>query len=199
MSASVSGLSRALPWLAAAGVLSALSVHLIEQGRAWFELAQEAHNVAPQASQNTAQTQPITPLLALFKGPQSSAAASTASTLPIRLQASFVSPNSEQSRAVLYIEGGKPQRYAVGDQIQNGLFLQAIFRDHVELKNQGRTENLGFPHLRTAHNTGAANSELSLTPEQQAEQLEQQRSDNLSQLREQMERLRQQMQGSAAD
>lgn len=199
MSASVSGLSRALPWLAAAGVLSVLSVHLIEQGRAWFELAQEAHNAAPQASQNTAQTQPTTPLLALFKGPQSSAAASTASTLPIRLQASFVSPNSEQSRAVLYIEGGKPQRYAVGDQIQNGLFLQAIFRDHVELKNQGRTENLGFPHLRTAHNTGAANSELSLTPEQQAEQLEQQRSDNLSQLREQMERLRQQMQGSAAD
>lgn len=68
-----------------------------------------------------------------------------ATNLGITLLGSFVHVDPQRSSAIIQLSGGKPRRYGIGEEIQTGIRLHAVYRERVELERNGRLENLSFP------------------------------------------------------
>lgn len=115
--------------------------------------------------------------------------------LQLTLLGSFVNPDSKRSTAIILVAGGKPRRLTVGEELNAGVRLQAVQQDHVVLSRNGREESLHFPRLRSATVSASSAAYAPLQPT--AEQLEQLQSEDVQQLQQRMEVLRQQMEGDS--
>jgi general secretion pathway protein C len=195
-------LSGAQRWLVprAPSILAVLIIALICVSLAWQSLAWQRLLQRPEAnSRSTSQTTPskVTPtsLLPLFASPQAanSSAAAPSTNLRLTLLGSFVHADPARSSAIIVLEGSKAKGYRVGSQLSDGVILHAVYRDHVELKRNGRLESLAFKlHSPVA---SAANTRQP-TPDYNAAQLQQFEEENGQQLRQRMQELQQQMQAS---
>jgi general secretion pathway protein C len=194
-------LSGAQRWLVprAPNILAVLIIAFICISLAWQSLAWQRLLQRPAVSTSSAsQTAPskVTPtsLLPLFSSPDAANSSAAPSTnLRLTLLGSFVHADPARSSAIIALEGSKAKRYGVGSQLSDGVLLHAVYRDHVELKRNGRLESLAFK-LRSPVASAANTSQP--TPDYNAAQLQQFEEENGQQLRQRMQELQQQMQMS---
>jgi general secretion pathway protein C len=120
-----------------------------------------------------------------------------ATQLNLTLLGSFVHADPERSSAIIRREGSEPQRYGVDSEIANGVRLSTVYPDRVELLRNGKRESLTFPQRQSS------NDQTIYTPSYDAQssvdELNQLEADNLEQLRERMDALRQQMEASGTE
>ncbi|MBU0809889.1 MAG: secretion protein XcpP [Gammaproteobacteria bacterium] len=176
-------------------LVAAMSISLAWQTAEWARLLR-----APVAASNSTATLVATALPAeigqLFGSDVANDQLAPDTNLRLTLLGSFVHADPQRSSAIIRSEGSVAQRYSVDSEISSGVRLHAVAADHVELMRNGRRESLRFP----LHHS-AADNQQNYTPEVMAdpvEQLNDLQDDNLSQLRERMEALRQQMQDSGS-
>ncbi len=119
-----------------------------------------------------------------------------ATQLSLTLLGSFVNADPERSSAIIRREGSEPQRYAIDSEVSNGVHLAAVYPDHVELLRNGKRESLTFPQRQS----GDSQSVYSHADDGQSsvDELNQMEADNLAQLRERMDALREQMEASGS-
>lgn len=184
--------------LVVAGMSLSLSWQIVDLRRLLHSPAPVSDS-APATNQNRPLA--VEPLQGLFGTPvqQNGDQPAPPTNLQLTLLGSFVNPDSKRSTAIILVAGGKPRRLTVGDEINSGVRLHAVHQDHVVLSRNGREESLHFPRLRTATTTAATYSEQydpQYDPaEPTAEQLEHLQSEDVQQLQQRMEVLRQQMEG----
>lgn len=189
-------------WLHRHGVsiLFLLGICAMSLSLSWqtLDLVRLLRSPAPTASDSTtsAQQQPIAleALQGLFGTPliQRGDQPAPATTMQLTLLASFVSPNSQRSSAIVLAAGGKPKRLAIGDEISDGVSLQAVHQDHVVISRNGRDESLRFPRQRSSAAIQQHNAPEEL-PAPTTEQLEQLQGEDIQLLQQRMELLRQQL------
>jgi general secretion pathway protein C len=198
-------LSGAQRWLAprAPNILAAVIIAFICTSLAWQSLAWQRLLQRPAANANSAspaaQEQPTaSSLLPLFNSPDAatSSAVAPSTNLRLTLLGSFVHADPARSSAIIVLEGNKAKGYAVGAQLSDGVSLHAVYRDHVELKRNGRLESLAFKLHPPVTNTASAANTNPATPDYNAAQLQQFEEENGQQLRQRMQELQQQMQAS---
>jgi len=179
--------------LAAIAVVLAMSISLAWQSAEWLRLLRtppatsELNPSAPNAPASHPQ------LGQLFGHSQPGSADAPATNLRLTLLGSFVHADPKRSSAIIRSEGSPAQRYSVDSEISSGVRLHAVSADRVELLRNGRRESLSFP-LSQAQDS--ANTYNSNSAEDSLEQLSEMENDNLAQLRERMDALRQQMEAS---
>ena len=170
-----------------------MSISLAWQSAEWLRLLR-----TPPATSELNPSAPSTPanhpqLGQLFGHSQSDNADAPATNLRLTLLGSFVHADPKRSSAIIRSEGSPAQRYSVDSEISSGVRLHAVSADRVELLRNGRRESLSFP-LSQAQDS--ANTYNSNSAEDSLEQLSEMENDNLAQLRERMDALRQQMEAS---
>ena len=190
-------LQRQATSLAGIVLILAMSISLAWQSADWLRLLR-----APvAASSNSASEAPVAavnPEIGQLFGTSSAATDGPAPSTNLRLTllGSFVHADPQRSTAIILSEGSTAQRYSVNSEISSGVRLHSVAADRVELMRNGRRESLSFPL-----NSSTAGSLQSNTQDATAdplEQLSEMESDDLSQLRERMDALRQQMQDSGS-
>lgn len=205
-------LSGAQRWLVprAPNILATLIIALICISLAWQSLTWQRllQRPAANANANAGNTNPAvsgnrtpTSLLPLFASPVEADSQATAPSTNLRLSllGSFVHADPARSSAIIVLEGSKAKGYRVGAQLSDGVILHAVYRDHVELKRNGRLESLAFkrppPVTRAAQQNPNPNPNPSM-PDYNAAQLQQFEEENGQQLRQRMQELQQQLQAS---
>ncbi|MBX9914710.1 MAG: secretion protein XcpP [Pseudomonadaceae bacterium] len=194
-------LSGAQRWLIprAPHLLATLIIALICASLAWQSLAWQRLLRSPQASPASQQQTPASPtptsLLPLFTSPAAATSSTAApnTNLSLTLMGSFVHADPARSSAIIAQQGSKAKRYLVGSQLGDGVLLQAVYRDRVVLKRNGRLETLAF---KKRQGLPATVSDSAPNPDYNLEQLQQFEAENGNQLRERMQALQQQMQAS---
>lgn len=194
VSATQHWLQRHAITLAAIAVVLAMSISLAWQSAEWLRLLRtppatsELNPSAPNAPASHPQ------LGQLFGHSQPDNADAPATNLRLTLLGSFVHADPKRSSAIIRSEGSPAQRYSVDSEISSGVRLHAVSADRVELLRNGRRESLSFP---LSQPQDSANSySRSDSAEDSLEQLSEMENDNLAQLRERMDALRQQMEAS---
>lgn len=190
-------LQRQATSLAGIALILAMSVSLAWQSADWLRLLR-APVAASSNSTSEAPVAAVNPEIGQLFGTSSAATDGPAPSTNLRLTllGSFVHADPQRSTAIILSEGSTAQRYSVNSEISSGVHLHSVAADRVELLRNGRRESLSFPL-----NSSTAGSLQSNTQEVMAdplEQLSEMESDDLSQLRERMDALRQQMQDSGS-
>lgn len=190
-------LQRQAPTLVGLALVTAMSVSLAWQSADWLRLLR-APVAATSNSTNevplTAQNADISQLFGASNVVNNGPAPST--SLRLTLLGSFVHADPQRSSAIIRSEGSPAQRYAIDSEIISGVRLQSVAADHVELLRNGRRESLSFPHVSSTVSSQQGSSQQSM--DDPLDQLSEMESDDLSQLRERMDALRQQMQDSGS-
>jgi general secretion pathway protein C len=185
-------LRRHAPSLLGLVLILVMSVSLAWQTADWLRLLRSPTAVS---THNTAQNPgtALSPELGqLFGRNQSNSnAPAPATNLRLSLVGSFVHTDPKRSSAIIRSEGSDTRRYLIDDEISSGVRLHAVAADHVQLLRNGRRESLSFPQ-RTLQNDIADQRHTS----ESLEELRTLEDDNMTQLRERMEALREQMQAS---
>lgn len=136
------------PSLIAALLALAMTLSLMRELRDWMQLQQEPAPADPASNQTAAPRLALERLEPLF-GPAITTTTSNgtppATNLGMTLRGSFVHADPQRSSAIIQRSGNRPQRYTVGDEIQDGIRLHAVYRDRIELERNGRLESLPFP------------------------------------------------------
>jgi general secretion pathway protein C len=114
--------------------------------------------------------------------------------LRLTLLGSFVHADPQRSSAIIRSEGQSAQRYTLNSEITDGVRLHAVAADRVELMRNGRRESLSFPLERSANAGLQSHTQDAMADP--LEQLSDMQTDDLNQLRERMNALREQMQAS---
>ena len=181
--------------LTGAVLVLTMSVSLAWQAADWLRL------LRPPALPPSGQTarQPVSAqsnnLAHLFgANPSASAAPAPATSLRLTLQGSFVHADPTRSSAIISSEGQPPQRFSIGSEISPGVHLDAVHADHVELLRSGRREILAFPRPRSDQSIQTSAQPATDT----LSQLDELENHDLTQLRERMDALRQQMEASGS-
>ncbi len=185
------------PTLAGVVVVLAMSIALAWQTADWLRFLRAP---APDSAPNSAQRQaPVSSQhLAPLFGASSldDAPPAPATNLRLTLLGSFVHADPKRSSAIIRHEGSQAQRYQVGSEMPDGIRLHAVYADRVEVERNGRRESLNFPRSQSSDQAMAYSpSETSTDALDQLDELE---ADNLEQLRERMDALRQQMDATGA-
>lgn len=194
VSATQHWLQRHAITLAAIAIVLAMSISLAWQSAEWLRLLR-----TPPATSELNPSTPNAPashpqLGQLFGHSQPDSADAPATNLRLTLLGSFVHADPKRSSAIIRSEGSPAQRYSVDSEISSGVRLHAVSADRVELLRNGRRESLSFP---LSQPQDSANSySRSDSAEDSLEQLSEMENDNLAQLRERMDALRQQMEAS---
>ncbi|MDP2243989.1 MAG: type II secretion system protein N [Pseudomonas sp.] len=181
--------------LSASVVVLAISISLAWQTADWLRLL---HTPAlPPSVQNAQETvKPPSQALANLFGTSSPASTAPAppTSLRLTLLGSFVHADPARSSAIIGSAGQPPQRFSIGSEITPDVHLDAVHANHVELLRSGRRETLAFPRSQSdqAIQTSAQSATDSLS------QLDELENHDLTQLRERMDALRQQMQASGS-
>ncbi len=190
-------LQRQAPTLAGLVLVTAMSVSLAWQSADWLRLLR----VPVVASSNSANELPLTAQntnIGQLFGTSSIASDAPAPSTNLRLTllGSFVHADPQRSSAIIRSEGSPAQRYSIDSEISSGVSLHSVAADRVELMRNGRRESLSFPHVSSTASSQQSSSQQSMAdPLDQLSELE---SADLSQLRERMDALRQQMQDSGS-
>jgi general secretion pathway protein C len=152
------GLQRQAPLVLSALLLLLLGAGLAWQSVEWLRLlrsppaAIESRRAAPPATPTLAQ------LAALFGPTPVTQGAPPATTLRLTLHGSFVNAAPQRSSAIIQRNGDKPQRFAIGSELESGVRLHAVYADHIEVERNGRLETLRFPQHGNLSNVPAAGS-----------------------------------------
>ncbi|CAD5109756.1 type II secretion system protein N [Zestomonas carbonaria] len=190
-------LQRHVPILLGALLVIAMSVGLAWQTADWIRLLRTPPAVQGAAPSSALSTPALERLETLFGPARSSSDSAPPSTnLRLTLRGSFVNADPQRSSAIVQRDSGKPKRFAVGEEIDSGVRLHAVYRDRIELDRNGRLETLTFPAptSRTVNNLDypapdsiqdSATDDLSALQEEDA-----------ALLRERLEALRQQMEAA---
>ncbi|MCZ4323921.1 type II secretion system protein N [Pseudomonas anguilliseptica] len=178
-------------------LILAMSISLAWQSADWLRLLR-APVAASSNSTSEAPAAVVNPEIGQLFGTSNAVSDGPAPSTNLRLTllGSFVHADPQRSTAIILSEGSTAQRYSVNSEISSGVRLHSVAADRVELLRNGRRESLSFPL-----NSSTAGSLQSNTQEVMAdplEQLSEMESDDLSQLRERMDALRQQMQDSGS-
>lgn len=190
-------LQRHATTLVGLALVTAMSVSLAWQSADWLRLLRTPAKAAETSSHSTQTTAQPTEIGQLF-GTSSVASDSPApsTTLRLTLLGSFVHADPQRSSAIIRSEGSSARRYTINSEISSGVRLHAVAADRVELLRNGRRESLSFPISNSATSSlQSSTSEVAADPLEQLSELE---SDDLVQLRERMDALRQQMQASGS-
>jgi general secretion pathway protein C len=183
--------------LAGAVVVLAMSIALAWQTADWLRfLRTPALDSTPNSKQQPAPAN-SQQLVQLFGADgRDNTTPPPATDLRLTLLGSFVHADPGRSSAIIRHEGSQAQRYQVGSEMPNGIRLHAVYADRVEVERNGRRESLNFPRSQSSdHAMAYPPSETSTDTLDQLDELE---ADNLEQLRERMDALRQQMDASGA-
>ena len=192
LSASHRWLQRHATTLVGFVLVATMSISLAWQSADWLRLLR-----APVAASNnseilippTAQGSEIAQLFGNNSVANDGPAPNT--NLRLTLLGSFVHADPQRSSAIIRSEGSPAQRYDIDSEISSGVRLHAVAADHVEILRQGRRERLSFPlHSSAAGSLQSSSPDVITDP---VEQLSDMQDDDLSQLRERMDALRQQM------
>ena len=190
-------LQRHATTLVGLALVTAMSVSLAWQSADWLRLLRtpaKAAETSAHSTQTAAQPTEIGQLFGTSSVANDSPAPST--TLRLTLLGSFVHADPQRSSAIIRSEGSSAQRYTINSEISSGVRLHAVAADRVELLRNGRRESLSFPLSNSAISSlQSSTSEVAADPLEQLSELE---SDDLVQLRERMDALRQQMQASGS-
>jgi general secretion pathway protein C len=190
-------LQRHATTLVGLSLVTAMSVSLAWQSADWLRLLRTPAKTTETSSHSTQTAAQPTEIGQLF-GTSSVANDSPApnTTLRLTLLGSFVHADPQRSSAIIRSEGSSAQRYTINSEISSGVRLHAVAADRVELLRNGRRESLSFPISNSATSSlQSSTSEVAADPLEQLSELE---SDDLVQLRERMDALRQQMQASGS-
>lgn len=178
-------------------LVTAMSVSLAWQSADWLRLLRtpaKTTETSAHSTQTAAQPTEIGQLFGTSSVANDSPAPNT--TLRLTLLGSFVHADPQRSSAIIRSEGSSAQRYTINSEISSGVRLHAVAADRVELLRNGRRESLSFPISNSATSSlQSSTSEIAADPLEQLSELE---SDDLVQLRERMDALRQQMQASGS-
>lgn len=181
--------------LVGVAVILAMSVSLAWQAADWLRIVRtppvaSAPNADPQSSH--ASSRHLDQLFGSSR--QDNNAPPPVTTLRLTLLGSFVHADPKRSSAIIRSEGSEPKRYGIDSEVSSGVRLDAVYADRVELLRNGRRESLAFPRIPSSDNSQI------YTPTETAtdalDQLNELEADNLAQLRERMDALRQQMEAS---
>lgn len=190
-------LQRHATTLVGLALVTAMSVSLAWQSADWLRLLRipaKTTETSAHSTQTTAQPPEIGQLFGTSSVANDSPAPIT--TLRLTLLGSFVHADPQRSSAIIRSEGSSAQRYTINSEISSGVRLHAVAADRVELLRNGRRESLSFPISNSATSSlQSSTSEVAADPLEQLSELE---SDDLVQLRERMDALRQQMQASGS-
>lgn len=190
-------LQRHATTLVGLALVTAMSVSLAWQSADWLRLLRtpaKTTETSAHSTQTTAQPTEIGQLFGTSSVANDSPAPNT--TLRLTLLGSFVHADPQRSSAIIRSEGSSAQRYTINSEISSGVRLHAVAADRVELLRNGRRESLSFPISNSATSSlQSSTSEIAADPLEQLSELE---SDDLVQLRERMDALRQQMQASGS-
>ncbi|WP_238338927.1 type II secretion system protein N [Pseudomonas berkeleyensis] len=195
----ISALSQRLkdnaPSLIGMLVLIALSVSLAWQSAELLRLVRGPVEQPPSQATPGLEQRAQAPIAQLFGTPrQADSGPPPATNLQLTLLGSFVHSDPQRSSAMIQRQGQSPQRYAIGTDVDNGVRLDAVYADRVELVRNGRRESLTFPRSQSGQYSYTPPVEAATEdPLQQFDQLGQ---DNLEQLRQRMQALREQMEAS---
>ncbi|MEK1941079.1 MAG: type II secretion system protein N [Pseudomonas sp.] len=168
-----------------------ISLSFATQTIDWLHLNRTQVSVPDSEANESASAPALDSIQTLF-GPArvTQNAAPPATNLRLTLRGSFVHSTAGSSSAIIQREGSKPQRFAIGSEIDKGIRLHAVYRDRVELERNGRLETLMF-NKRKAGAGGnqpiyESNVDALTSLQQQDEQ----------EMRDRMEALRQQMESA---
>lgn len=181
------------PTLLGVALVLLISLSFAAQTIDWLQLNRSQASVPASETSESAAEPALDSIQTLF-GPArvTNTAAPPATQLRLTLRGSFVHNNASNSSAIIQRESGKPQRFAIGSEIDTGIRLHAVYRDRVEIARNGRLETLMFNKRKGSPGGNQPIDESTVdalsTLQQQDEQ----------QLRDRMEALRQQME-SAGD
>jgi len=191
-------LQRHAPILLGAVLVLIMIASLAWQTAGWLRLMRTPPP-APVASASTSLATPALERLEPLFGPVGvdSSAPPPATNLRLTLLGSFVHDDPKRSSAIIQREGSKPQRYAVGAELDNGVRLHAVYRDRVELERQGRLETLPFPSKRAMGYSSSGQDEA--YDENTIEQFSELHDEDAALLRERMDALRQQMEAAGSE
>lgn len=190
-------LKRQATSLAGIALILVMSVSLAWQSADWLRLLR-APVASSNNSSNEAPVAAVNPEIGQLFGRNSAANDGPAPSTNLRLTllGSFVHANPQRSTAIILSEGSTAQRYSINSEISSGVRLHSVAPDRVELLRNGRRESLSFPlNSSTTSSVQSNTQEVMVDP---IEQLSEMESDDLSQLRERMDALRQQMQDSGS-
>ena len=176
-------------------VLIALSVSLAWQSAELLRLVRGPVQPPTLQTAATPEQRAQAPIAQLFGTPrQADSGPPPATNLQLTLLGSFVHNDPQRSSALIQRQGQSAQRYSVGMDVDNGVRLDAVYADRVELLRNGRRESLTFPSQQSGQYSYTPPAENSTDDSlQQLDQLDQ---DNLEQLRQRMQELREQMEAS---
>lgn len=173
-------------------LILAMSVSLAWQTADWLRLLRNPVSINTHSATNVPDTAISPELGQLFgRNQNSSDAPAPATNLRLTLVGSFVHADPQRSSAIIRSEGSNARRVLIDEEISDGVRLHAVAADHVQLLRNGRRESLSFPQ-RPLQNDTAEQRQVA----DNLEQLNSIEDDNMTQLRERMEALREQMQVS---
>lgn len=189
-------LQRRTTTLLALVLITAMSASLAWQTANWLRLLSTpvaANAAAENKTPGTALTPQIGQIFGNTAANNDGPAPKT--NLRLTLLGSFVHADPQRSTAIIRSEGSPAQRYTLDSEISSGVRLHSVAADRVELMRNGRRESLSFP-LSDSAATVLQSSTTNMSNDT-IEQLSDMQTDDLSQLRERMDALRQQMQDTA--
>jgi len=168
-----------------------ISLSFASQTIDWLKLNRAPSTVPSSETDELAAAPELGTIETLFGAARRNDTAPPATNLRLTLRGSFVHSNADNSSAIIQREGGKPQRFAIGAEVDKGVRLHAVYRDRVEIERNGRRETLMFNKrngARPSASQPSADSTLDdlSTLQQQDEQ----------RMREHMDALRQQMENA---
>ena len=177
------------PTLLGVVLILLISLSFATQTIDWLKLNRTQATVPSSEAGELSAAPELTSIETLF-GPARSSTnnAPPATNLRLTLRGSFVHSNADNSSAIIQREGGKPQRFAIGAEVDKGVRLHAVYRDRVEIERDGRRETLMFskraggPGGNQPINEGSVD-DLSTLQQQDEQRLQ----EHLDALREQME------------
>ncbi|MCY1506877.1 Type II secretion system protein N [compost metagenome] len=183
---------RHAPALVGALLVLAMGASFAWQTVHWLRLVDAGTEASAPDDAPAATAQPLQNLEPLF-GPAPAARPSgppPSTNLRLTLLGSFVHAGPDKSIAIIQYEGGKPRRFTAGDEITSGVKVHAVYRNRVEIERNGRLESLSFPPPRSRFTPVGGAQEPSA---EVIDELSGLQEDNAAELRERMEKLRQQM------
>ncbi|WP_044874994.1 type II secretion system protein N [Pseudomonas sp. LFM046] len=186
-------LQRHAPAFVGALVVLAMGASFAWQTREWLRLVDTQAQIPEQQGARVATTQPLQNLEPIFGvAPAMAPSGPPPSTnLRLTLLGSFVHAGPDKSTAIIQYEGGKPRRFSAGEEITSGVKVHAVYRNRVEIERNGRLESLSFPAPHSRFTPAGGASEEPATDV--IDDLSGLQEDNAAELRERMEKLRQQM------
>ncbi len=190
-----SRLQKSAPLLLSILLVLGMSGYLAWQAEDWRERLEKPAQIADADTPSSRSTASPEQLNELFGPSQNSSTKNAPQTnLRLTLLGSFVHVDSSQSSAMIRYQDGPALRFTVGSEITDGVRLDAVYPDRVELSRNARQETLTFPadssFVGMSEETESAPSEIT---NQGTEEQSNDLADRLRALREQLD------QGAAAD